>query len=69
MYKFSVFDKISFILVIIGAVAWGIFGLTPDFNIVRFIFGNISPILERIVYLLVAASGINILVMFVKARK
>jgi len=69
MYKFNLFDKISFVLVIIGAITWCIFGLTADFNLIRFIFGNLSPTLERVIYILIGVSGINLLVMAIKVKK
>lgn len=68
MYKCSLFDKISFILVIIGAIAWGIFGVC-ECNIVYFLFGKIAPILERAVYILVGLSGLNLILFIFKTRK
>lgn len=67
MYKLSIIDKISFILVIIGALAWGIYGLT-NLNIVHIIFGSISQILERIIYIMVGISGINLIRFIIKSR-
>lgn len=50
-------DKISLILVIIGALNWGSIGLF-QFDIVAWIFGGQGAILSRIVYTLVALAGI-----------
>ncbi|MDD7793817.1 DUF378 domain-containing protein [Clostridium sp. 'White wine YQ'] len=66
MYKISMLDKISFILVIIGAVNWGTIGLL-NFNLVHFLFG-ILPIIERIIYILVFVAGINLIAIFVRSK-
>ncbi|WP_238882613.1 DUF378 domain-containing protein [Clostridium sp. YIM B02551] len=66
MYKISVLDKVSFILVIIGAINWGTIGLL-NFNFVHFLFG-ILPIIERIIYILVFVAGINLVAIFVKSK-
>lgn len=50
-------DKISLILVIIGALNWGSIGLF-QFDIVAWIFGGQAAILSRIIYTLVALAGI-----------
>jgi uncharacterized membrane protein YuzA (DUF378 family) len=60
MYKLSLVDKISFILVLIGALNWGLLGLL-NFNLVSFIFGSI-PFLARAIYILVGVSAVNIIV-------
>lgn len=50
-------DKLSLILVIIGALNWGLVGLF-QFDLVAFLFGGAGAILSRIVYTLVALAGI-----------
>lgn len=50
-------DKISLILVVIGALNWGSIGLF-QFDIVAWIFGGQGAILSRIIYTLVALAGI-----------
>ena len=50
-------DKISLVLVIIGALNWGSIGLFK-FDIVAWIFGGQASIASRIVYTLVALAGI-----------
>ncbi|MCI9016381.1 MAG: DUF378 domain-containing protein [Clostridia bacterium] len=49
-------DKIALILVIIGAINWGLIGIL-NFNLVELIFGNMT-IIARIVYALVGISGL-----------
>ena len=48
---------IATILVIIGALNWGLIGLF-DFNLVALIFGGAESILTKVVYILVGISGI-----------
>lgn len=52
----KVIDTIALLLVIIGALNWGLIGLF-NFNLVDAIFGTMSAI-SRIVYTLVGISGI-----------
>ena len=49
-------DKIALVLVIIGAIIWGIIGIF-NFNVVDAIFG-IDSIVSRIIYILVGISGL-----------
>lgn len=49
--------RIAYILTIVGAIVWLLIGLF-DFNLVAFIFDNISPIISRIIYSLVGFAGI-----------
>ncbi|MBE6836191.1 MAG: DUF378 domain-containing protein [Clostridiales bacterium] len=50
-------DRISLILVIIGALNWGSIGLFR-FDIVGWLFGGQGAIISRIIYTLVALAGI-----------
>ena len=68
MYKCSLFDKISFILVIIGAIVLGVFGVS-ECNLIHLLFGNIVPILERAVYILIGLSGLNLLFFIIKTKR
>lgn len=52
--------KIANILVIVGALNWGIFGLF-DINVVQLIFGEIWK-LESIIYILVGISAVIVIV-------
>lgn len=51
--------KAAWVLVIIGAINWGLMGLF-DFNLVDTLLGN-WPIVERVVYVLVGLSAIGLL--------
>ncbi len=48
--------KSALAIAIIGCVNWGLVGLL-NFNLVEFLFGN-TTILTRIVYIIVAISGL-----------
>ncbi len=49
-------DTIALILVIVGAINWGLIGLL-NFNLVETLFGGFS-VLSRIIYSLVGISGL-----------
>lgn len=50
-------DTLALILVIIGALNWGMIGLF-QFDLVASIFGGMSGIISRIIYTLVGLAGI-----------
>lgn len=52
----KIIDTIALILVIIGAINWGLIGLF-NFNLVDTIFGTMS-IISRIIYSLVGVAGL-----------
>ena len=52
----KVIDTIALVLIIIGAINWGLIGLF-NFNLVDTIFGAMS-IISRIIYILVGISGL-----------
>ncbi len=52
----KVIDKIALVLIIIGAINWGLIGFF-DFDLVATIFGDMS-IVSRIIYALVGVSGL-----------
>ncbi len=52
----KVIDKIALVLIIIGAVNWGLIGIFK-FDLVAALFGEMSAI-SRIVYSLVGISGL-----------
>ncbi|MDD6276444.1 MAG: DUF378 domain-containing protein [Clostridia bacterium] len=61
-------DKISLILVIIGALNWGSIGLF-QFDIVAWICGGQAGIISRIIYTLVALAGIWCISMLFRDRR
>ena len=52
----KIIDTIALILIIIGAINWGLVGIF-NFNLVDAIFGTMS-IISRIIYTLVGISGL-----------
>ncbi len=58
----KVLDYIALVLVVVGAVNWGLIGFF-QFDLVRVLFGDMS-ILSRIVYGLVGLAGLYALTYF-----
>ncbi len=52
----KIIDKIALVLVIIGAIVWGIIGIF-NYNIVDALFG-VGSIISKIIYILVGISGL-----------
>ena len=52
----KIIDKIALVLIIVGALNWGLIGLF-NFDLVAAIFGDMT-VLARIVYSLVGVSGL-----------
>jgi len=53
-------DLIALILVVVGAVNWGLYGALNKMDLVAMIFGSI-PIAAQIVYILVGIAGLYML--------
>ncbi len=60
------FDYIVLVLVIIGAINWGLIGFL-QFDLVRMVFGNMS-LLSRIVYAIVGLCGLYAISYFGRIR-
>ena len=54
--KMKIIDKIALVLIIIGAINWGLIGIFK-FNLVEMIFGDMTMI-ARIIYTLVGIAGL-----------
>ncbi len=52
----KIIDTIALVLIIIGAINWGLIGIF-NFNLVEAIFGGLS-VISRIIYILVGISGL-----------
>ena len=52
----KIIDKVALVLIIIGAINWGLIGFFK-FDLVATIFGEMS-VLSRIIYALVGISGV-----------
>ena len=62
----KILDSIAFILVLIGAINWGLIGFF-NFDLVASLFGTMS-MFSSIIYGLVGLSGIYCLSFFAKKR-
>lgn len=67
MNKLSAIDWIAIILVIIGALNWGLVGVM-NLDLVKLIFGDMT-VLSRIVYSLVGLASIYLLLITPKLGK
>ncbi|MDD3335168.1 MAG: DUF378 domain-containing protein [Eubacteriales bacterium] len=50
-------DKLSLVLVIIGAINWALIGIF-QFDLVAWLFGGQGAVVSRIVYTIVGAAGL-----------
>ena len=53
----KVIDKIALVLIIIGAINWGLIGFF-QFDLVATLFGGMGSWISRIIYALVGISGL-----------
>ena len=65
--KLNLFDYIAMILVIIGAVNWGLIGFF-HFDLVNVIFGNMT-LLSRLIYAVVGICGLYLISFFMRTRE
>ncbi|MFY9295374.1 MAG: DUF378 domain-containing protein [Clostridiales bacterium] len=61
-------DRLSLILVIIGALNWGLIGLF-QFDLVASLFGGQDAILSRIIYSLVGLAGLYAITLLFRDRE
>ena len=61
-------DRIALVLVIIGALNWGMVGLF-QFDTVAWMFGGAGAVLSRVVYSLIALGGIWTISLLFKERE
>ena len=50
-------DRLSLLLVIIGAINWGLIGLF-QFDLIAFLFGGQVALISRVLYTIVGAAGV-----------
>lgn len=65
--KLNMFDYIVLVLVIIGAVNWGLIGFF-HFDLVNVIFGNMT-LLSRIIYSVIGLSGLYLISFFMRNQE
>ena len=62
----AIVNKIALILIIVGALNWGLVGLF-SFDLVAWITGGATTILARIIYTIIALAGVwSITMLFVE---
>lgn len=61
-------DRISLILVIIGAINWALVGVF-QFDLVAYLFGGQGAVISRIIYTLVGAAGLWCIGLLFKDRE
>ena len=61
-------DRLALVLVIIGALNWGLIGLF-NFDLVASIFGGQTSIISRIIYTLVGAAGVYSITLLFRERR
>lgn len=62
------FDRICLILIIIGALNWGLLGIF-QFDLVAWLFAGSGSILSRIIYTVIALAGIWCISLLFKERR
>ncbi|MBP1907901.1 uncharacterized membrane protein YuzA (DUF378 family) [Methanolobus bombayensis] len=67
MPQMNSLDWIAMILVIIGGLNWGLFGISSNLNLVDMIFGY--SIIARIVYILVGLSALYMIYFAVQNKE
>ena len=53
----AILNKIALILIIVGALNWGLVGLF-SFDLVAWIFGGAGAIISRIIYTVISLAGV-----------
>lgn len=61
-------DRVSLVLVIIGAINWGLISLF-QFDLVAYLFGGQSALVSRIIYGLVALAGLWCISLLFRSRE
>lgn len=60
-------DKIALLLVIIGAINWGLLGIF-SFDLVAYLFGGQAAVVSRIIYTVIAAAGLWCISLLFRSR-
>ena len=63
----DIMDTIALILTIVGAINWGLIGLTK-FDLVAWIFGGQTAVISRIIYALVGLAGLWCITLLFRKR-
>lgn len=66
--KLDIFDWLALILVILGALNWGLVGLL-GFDLVASIFGGSTSLMSKILYGLVGLAGAYMIYLLTKLKR
>jgi len=61
-------DRLSLLLVIVGAINWGLIGLF-QFDLVAFLFGGQAALISRVLYTVIGAAGVWSISMLFTSRE
>ena len=61
-------DRLSLLLVIFGAVYWGLVGVV-QFDLVAFLFGGQASLISRVLYTVIGAAGVWSISMLFTSRE
>ena len=61
-------DRLSLLLVIVGAINWGLIGLF-QFDLVAFLFGGQAALISRVLYTIIGAAGVWSISMLFTSRQ
>lgn len=62
-------NKVAYVLVLIGALNWGLVGISSKFDLVALIGGGMEGVVARIIYVLVGLSAVWLIVSKLKGKK
>lgn len=64
----TVWDRIALVLIIIGALNWGLVGFL-QFDLVAAIFGSANTMAARVVYSIIGLAGLYGITLFFRERE
>lgn len=62
-------NALAYVLVIIGALNWGLVGISPNLDLVQLLIGSWSEVVARIVYIVVGLSALWLIIAKSKGKK
>lgn len=54
---YTLFDRLALVLIIVGALNWGLIGIF-QIDAIAWLFGGQAALISRVIYTLVAAAGV-----------
>ncbi|NPV92869.1 MAG: DUF378 domain-containing protein [Firmicutes bacterium] len=64
----NVWDRIALVLIIIGALNWGLVGFL-QFDLVAAIFGSATTMAARVIYAIIGLAGLYGITLFFRERE